>query len=108
MAGAVGTALGVAGATYQGLFRNPLADPYLIGVAQGAALGAVVGFILPCSKLSIVVFPTPLPPIIPIMFPDSTLKFIFRSPLSEFLNRNSISCPSKNIFSGNFLETNFL
>jgi iron complex transport system permease protein len=29
------------------LFRNPLADPYLIGVAQGAALGAVVGFILP-------------------------------------------------------------
>jgi iron complex transport system permease protein len=47
MAGAVGTALGVAGATYQGLFRNPLADPYLIGVAQGAALGAVVGFILP-------------------------------------------------------------
>ncbi len=47
MAGAVGTALGVAGATYQGLFRNPLADPYLIGVAQGAALGAVVGFVLP-------------------------------------------------------------
>jgi iron complex transport system permease protein len=37
----------VAGATYQGLFRNPLADPYLIGVAQGAALGAVIGFLLP-------------------------------------------------------------
>jgi iron complex transport system permease protein len=47
MAGAVGMALGTAGATYQGLFRNPLADPYLIGVAQGAALGAVIGFILP-------------------------------------------------------------
>jgi iron complex transport system permease protein len=47
MAGAVGTALGVSGATYQGLFRNPLADPYLIGVAQGAAFGAVVGFVLP-------------------------------------------------------------
>ena len=47
MAGAVGTALGTAGATYQGLFRNPLADPYLIGVAQGAALGAVIGFLLP-------------------------------------------------------------
>ena len=47
MAGIVGTALGTAGATYQGLFRNPLADPYLIGVAQGAALGAVVGFLLP-------------------------------------------------------------
>jgi iron complex transport system permease protein len=47
MAGAAGMALGTAGATYQGLFRNPLADPYLIGVAQGAALGAVVGFVLP-------------------------------------------------------------
>ena len=47
MAGVAGMALGTAGATYQGLFRNPLADPYLIGVAQGAALGAVVGFILP-------------------------------------------------------------
>jgi len=47
LAGLVGAALAVAGATYQGLFRNPLADPYLIGVAQGAALGAVVGFLLP-------------------------------------------------------------
>ncbi|MFC1991797.1 FecCD family ABC transporter permease [Chloroflexota bacterium] len=47
MAGLVGAALSVAGATYQGLFRNPLADPYLIGVAQGAALGAVIGFLLP-------------------------------------------------------------
>lgn len=47
LAGLVGAALSVAGATYQGLFRNPLADPYLIGVAQGAALGAVVGFLLP-------------------------------------------------------------
>ena len=51
MAGAVGAALGVAGATYQGLFRNPLADPYLIGVAQGAALGAVIGFLLPWTIL---------------------------------------------------------
>ncbi|HEY93082.1 MAG TPA: iron chelate uptake ABC transporter family permease subunit [Dehalococcoidia bacterium] len=47
LAGLVGAALAVAGATYQGLFRNPLADPYLIGVAQGASLGAVIGFLLP-------------------------------------------------------------
>ena len=46
LAGLVGAALATAGATYQGLFRNPLADPYLIGVAQGAALGAVVGAVL--------------------------------------------------------------
>ena len=49
LAGMGGAALATAGATYQGLFRNPLADPYLIGVAQGAALGAVVGFLLPST-----------------------------------------------------------
>jgi iron complex transport system permease protein len=49
LAGLVGSALATAGATYQGLFRNPLADPYLIGVAQGAALGAVIGFLLPTT-----------------------------------------------------------
>jgi len=37
-----GAALAGSGAGYQGLFRNPLADPYLIGVASGAGLGAVV------------------------------------------------------------------
>lgn len=38
----VGAALGMAGAAYQGLFRNPLADPYLMGVAAGASLGFTV------------------------------------------------------------------
>lgn len=37
----VGAALGIAGATLQGLFRNPLADPGLIGVSSGAALAAI-------------------------------------------------------------------
>lgn len=37
-----GAALAVSGGAYQGLFRNPLADPYLIGVASGAGLGAVL------------------------------------------------------------------
>ena len=37
-----GAALSGSGATYQGLFRNPLADPFLIGVASGAGLGAVI------------------------------------------------------------------
>ncbi|UCG55565.1 MAG: iron chelate uptake ABC transporter family permease subunit [Dehalococcoidia bacterium] len=53
LAGLVGAALALAGATYQGLFRNPLADPYLIGVAQGAALGAVIGFMIPISGVGI-------------------------------------------------------
>ena len=42
LAGIVGGALAMAGAAYQGLFRNPLADPYLIGVASGAGLGATI------------------------------------------------------------------
>lgn len=37
-----GAALSGSGASYQGLFRNPLADPFLIGVASGAGLGAVI------------------------------------------------------------------
>jgi iron complex transport system permease protein len=49
LAGFVGAALAVAGAVYQGLFRNPLADPYLIGVSQGASLGAVIGILLPLT-----------------------------------------------------------
>ncbi len=42
MGALVGSVLSVAGAGYQGVFRNPLADPYLLGVAAGAGLGATV------------------------------------------------------------------
>ena len=38
----VGAMLALAGGTYQGVFRNPLADPYLLGVAAGAGLGATI------------------------------------------------------------------
>jgi iron complex transport system permease protein len=38
----VGSMLAVAGGSYQGIFRNPLADPYLLGVAAGAGLGATM------------------------------------------------------------------
>jgi iron complex transport system permease protein len=40
----VGGSLGMAGAAYQGIFRNPLADPYLLGVSAGAGFGAVLAF----------------------------------------------------------------
>jgi len=42
LGGLVGSMLALAGASYQGVFRNPLADPYLLGVAAGAGLGATV------------------------------------------------------------------
>jgi cobalamin transport system permease protein len=44
---AVGTGLALAGVTYQGILRNPLADPYVLGTASGAALGAAVGVLVP-------------------------------------------------------------
>ena len=53
LAGLVGAALSTAGATFQGVFRNPLADPYLLGVAQGAGLGAVIGFMLPSARFAV-------------------------------------------------------
>ncbi len=40
----VGAVLSVSGAAYQGVFRNPLADPYLLGAAAGAGLGATLAF----------------------------------------------------------------
>lgn len=42
LAALVGASLATAGAGYQGVFRNPLADPYLLGVSAGAGLGAVL------------------------------------------------------------------
>ncbi len=45
VAALVGGALAVAGTQMQGLFRNPLAEPSVIGISQGAALGAVITFV---------------------------------------------------------------
>jgi iron complex transport system permease protein len=42
LAALVGATLGLSGAAYQGVFRNPLADPYLLGAAAGAGLGATL------------------------------------------------------------------
>ena len=47
----VGVGLAVAGATFQGVLRNPLADPYVLGTASGAALGAAIAVILPVRAI---------------------------------------------------------
>ncbi len=47
----VGMALSMAGVLFQGILRNPLADPYLIGTSSGAALGAAIAFVLPLDTL---------------------------------------------------------
>jgi len=46
LAAAVGSSLAAAGAVFQGLFRNPMADAYVIGVSSGAALGAVAAMLV--------------------------------------------------------------
>jgi iron complex transport system permease protein len=55
----VGAALAGSGAAYQGLFRNPLADPYLIGVASGAGLGAILAMSIkwPYTTLGLLAVP---------------------------------------------------
>ncbi|MGH3319209.1 MAG: FecCD family ABC transporter permease [Streptosporangiaceae bacterium] len=55
----VGGTLSLAGGCYQGVFRNPLADPYLLGVAAGAGLGATVGIVT--GVRGIAALPAPLP-----------------------------------------------
>jgi iron complex transport system permease protein len=54
----VGAALAAAGSTYQGLFRNPLVSPDILGVAAGAGLGAAVGIFLslPVAAVQVLAF----------------------------------------------------
>ncbi len=61
LAALVGSMLSLSGATYQGVFRNPLVDPYLLGVAAGAGLGATLVFTLNRSGSSTwIIDPLPL------------------------------------------------
>lgn len=56
----VGSTLAVSGASYQGVFHNPLADPYLLGVASGAGLGATVAVVAIPHLASWPVSPVPI------------------------------------------------
>ncbi|HOM01470.1 MAG TPA: iron chelate uptake ABC transporter family permease subunit [Acetivibrio sp.] len=50
-AAAIGAGLSAAGATYQGMFSNPMADPYVLGVSAGAALGASLAIVMGADKI---------------------------------------------------------
>ncbi len=56
----VGAALAGAGAAYQSVFRNPLADPYLLGAAAGAGLGATLAVVTAPGAAGWIVGPLPL------------------------------------------------
>ena len=53
LAGFVGAGLSISGATFQALLRNPLADPYILGVSSGAAVGAIIAILLGLSTFSL-------------------------------------------------------
>ena len=50
-AAVIGIGLSVVGAAYQGMFVNPMADPYVLGVSSGAALGAAIAVVLGAERL---------------------------------------------------------
>jgi len=52
LAGLVGAGLSVSGAIFQALLRNPLADPYILGVSSGAAVGAIIAIFIGLGTLS--------------------------------------------------------
>ena len=80
----VGVSLGISGANSQALFRNPLGDPYLLGISSGAALGAVLGFIF-------------LPPLIPLLAFLFSLITVF---IVYMIAKNIDSTPKSLILAG--------
>ncbi|MFC4004672.1 FecCD family ABC transporter permease [Prauserella oleivorans] len=60
LAGLVGAALAGAGAAFQGVFRNPLADPYLLGAAAGAGMAATIVVVFAPAVTTWLVGPLPL------------------------------------------------
>jgi iron complex transport system permease protein len=56
-AGMVGALLGLSGCLFQGVFRNPLAEPFLLGSAPGAALGATLAILMPMSLPTLYTLP---------------------------------------------------
>ena len=51
-----GMALAGAGTAMQGIFRNPMADPYIIGISSGAAFGASLAIVMNCGEYTITLF----------------------------------------------------
>lgn len=73
LSGLVGASLAIAGASFQGLLRNPLADPYTLGVSSGASLGAVLTLFL---HISIPFFGHYTLPILSILTSIATIFFV--------------------------------
>ncbi|MEH7885602.1 iron ABC transporter permease [Bacillus sp. JJ1609] len=73
LAGLVGASLAIAGAAFQGLLRNPLADPYTLGISSGASIGAVITLFL---GISLPFFQSYTLPVLSILFAFATILFV--------------------------------
>lgn len=60
LAALVGASLSIAGAAFQGLFKNPLADPYTLGVSSGASVGAIVTIFFALTIPGVGIFSLPI------------------------------------------------
>ncbi len=69
----VGASLAAAGTVFQALLRNPLADPYVLGVSSGAGLGAAVAFLTGVASVSVAALP-----LIAFAFAAATLFLVYR------------------------------
>lgn len=74
LAGQVGFALAVSGATFQGIFSNPMAEPYVIGASSGASLGAAIAIVL---SVKLPWFPESTIPIFAFISSISTLMLVY-------------------------------
>ncbi len=91
----VGASLSVAGAGFQALLRNPLADPYVLGVSSGAALGAILSLILaPHAPL--------LTPLAAFLGAGATIAAVY------FLGRRGGQLDSSTLLLGGIITASFL
>ncbi len=98
----VGTALAGAGVVFQGIFKNPMADPYVLGVSSGAALGATLamilnftGILLGLGALNIMAFGGAVgnrTPVVTLLLAGLALNFFISALISLLmtLNRNEV------------------
>jgi len=97
----VGASLSVAGASFQALLRNPLADPYILGVSSGAALGAIFGlFAEPHLALS-PAFAGLLTPLCAFLGAAATVAVVY------FLGRRGGQIDSTTLLLGGVIVTSF-
>jgi cobalamin transport system permease protein len=98
----VGAALSVAGTSFQALLRNPLADPYILGVSSGASLGAILALILEPHLMLPPVVAGILTPLAAFLGATGTIAAVY------FLGRREGQIDSNTLLLGGFITGSFI